>query len=145
MKMDGLKLTSISIDKIRPCTIQAPLRESGRRLSALLEAIRLDGRILCPVAVVPAGNGIFTAGDGHRRIHCARVLGMTEVPAVIHDYGITAEALFILLNRLTPRVTGPDWLCAWAFADDETRLEMEKAAPNRCSRISSMRKIANVH
>lgn len=78
MEDEKLKFCYMETDKIKGKAYNPPSRTEPRALSVLLESIRQYG-ILNPLTI--GQDGILA--DGHRRLECAKRLGIEKVPCVI--------------------------------------------------------------
>ena len=54
------------------------------KMSDLVESIRVNG-ILSPVLVRPDGEDSYEMISGHRRMHAAKIVGLTMIPAIVRD------------------------------------------------------------
>lgn len=54
------------------------------KMSDLVESIRVNG-ILSPVLVRPNGEDSYEMISGHRRMHAAKIVGLTMIPAIVRD------------------------------------------------------------
>lgn len=52
------------------------------KMSDLVESIRVNG-ILSPVLVRPDGEDSYEMISGHRRMHAAKIVGLTMIPAIV--------------------------------------------------------------
>ncbi len=60
-----------------------------------------------PVLVAPVAGGLFAVIDGQHRVHAAALCGMVEVPAMVVQVDLAAQATaFALVNSQTIKVTG---------------------------------------
>jgi hypothetical protein len=73
-------------------------------MARLLESIRLRG-ILSPLITTQEMYLI----DGHRRLACAKVLGLRTVP-VVRVNGSDADEAFVEINLCPRQVNGVEWL-----------------------------------
>ena len=53
-------------------------------MSDLVESIRVNG-ILSPVLVRPDGEDSYEMISGHRRMHAAKIVGLTMIPAIVRE------------------------------------------------------------
>lgn len=63
----------------------------------LVESVKLNGKILEPILVRPAGIGNYEIISGHRRCEAARRCGFDKIPAIVHDY-TDDEATVIMVD-----------------------------------------------
>ena len=68
-------------------------------MAELTESIRSQG-ILTPLVLRPLEPGKYEVVSGHRRLHAARTLGMTEVPAIIYPLSRDAAAIALVDSNL---------------------------------------------
>ena len=54
------------------------------KMSDLVESIRVNG-ILSPVLVRPDGEDSYEMISGHRRMHAAKIVGLTMIPAIVRE------------------------------------------------------------
>ena len=54
------------------------------KMSDLVESIRVNG-ILTPVLVRPDGEDSYEMISGHRRMHAAKIVGLTMIPAIVRE------------------------------------------------------------
>ncbi len=54
------------------------------KMSDLVESIRVNG-VLSPVLVRPDGEDSYEMISGHRRMHAAKIVGLTMIPAIVRD------------------------------------------------------------
>lgn len=77
-------------------------------LTGLLLSIQKHG-ILEPLALAYD----YVLADGHRRLECARLLDLKEVPVALYsDNTLNAETLWVVLNSETMNLTPTQWLAA---------------------------------
>jgi hypothetical protein len=104
MKID-MKVTMVEISKIKPAVFEPPARLTKNALFTLKQQIENVGQILQPLIVDERRNLI----DGHRRLACAKILGMKEVP-VRFLYGTDQEIrnAFVVLNEPVRKLTSAE-------------------------------------
>lgn len=54
------------------------------KMDDLVESIRVNG-VLSPVLVHPDGEDSYEMISGHRRMHAAKIVGLTMIPAIVRD------------------------------------------------------------
>ena len=54
------------------------------KMDDLVESIRVNG-VLSPVLVRPDGEDSYEMISGHRRMHAAKIVGLTMIPAIVRD------------------------------------------------------------
>ena len=94
----------------------APMRASmdEQKLNDLAGDIRLRG-ILLNLLVVPAGDG-YEIIDGHRRFLAARMVGLAEVPCMVHERNEALNAgAMLVANILREDVTAAEE--GWYFLE----------------------------
>ena len=57
------------------------------KMSDLVESIRVNG-ILSPVLVRPDGEDSYEMISGHRRMHAAKIVGLTMIPAIVREIDV---------------------------------------------------------
>lgn len=77
--------------------------EENKRLALLKESIVRLGGIVYPL-VISNDNRLI---DGHRRLACARSIGMKEVPCIVLP--LELQQAFVELNNTQMPITGGDW------------------------------------
>ncbi|QDV35048.1 DNA methyltransferase [Tautonia plasticadhaerens] len=80
------EIRSLPIDAIRPNRLSLELYgdpDAEIRADGLLDSVRERG-ILVPLVASPEGDG-FELLSGHRRLSCARALGLESVPCEVRD------------------------------------------------------------
>ena len=53
-------------------------------MQELVESIKANG-VLSPVLIRPKGNDTYEMISGHRRLHAAKLAGLTAIPAIIRE------------------------------------------------------------
>lgn len=54
------------------------------KMLELVESIKANG-ILSPVLLRPCGNDLYEMVSGHRRLHAAKMAGLTAIPSIIRE------------------------------------------------------------
>lgn len=54
------------------------------KMLELVESIKANG-ILSPVLIRPCGNDLYEMISGHRRLHAAKLAGLTAIPSIIRE------------------------------------------------------------
>ncbi len=99
----------LEIEKLKPARFQPSRRTLPVHLAKLMASIAKYG-MPTPVVVTDAGNdGLHEIGDGHRRVACAKALGLTVVPATIW-HGMEAREIFSILNATQMSMSPAQWL-----------------------------------
>ncbi len=74
--------TRIATEKIKPNSFSVSIYgEPGAEIGGLIDGIRTHG-VLVPLVVVPAGDA-WEVISGHRRLACARLLHLTDLPCEV--------------------------------------------------------------
>ena len=54
------------------------------KMLELVESIK-DNGVLSPVLIRPCGNDLYEMISGHRRLHAAKLAGLTAIPSIIRE------------------------------------------------------------
>lgn len=76
--------TEIDIDMIHMFKNHPFKVLDDEKMSDLVESIRVNG-ILSPVLVRPDGEDSYEMISGHRRMHAAKIVGLTSIPAIVRE------------------------------------------------------------
>lgn len=76
--------TEIDIDRIHVFKNHPFKVLDDEKMSDLVESIRVNG-ILSPVLVRPDGEDSYEMISGHRRMHAAKIVGLTMIPAIVRE------------------------------------------------------------
>src|SRR5215471_7476216 len=102
------EFTTLKISQITVAEFNPARRANRNALTGLLLSIQKYG-ILEPLVL----NRDLILADGHRRLACAKLLDMEEVPVAIHrEFDLDAPALWVVLNAETMSLTPAQWLDA---------------------------------
>jgi hypothetical protein len=102
------QFTHLNVEQILVADFNPARRINRSQLSGLMISIQQHG-ILEPLALT--WNKVLA--DGHRRLACAKLLGMKIVPVSIHDELVMdAPALWVVLNAESMSLTPSQWLDA---------------------------------
>lgn len=127
-----LTIEDVPIDEIHPSPFnpEKRTRPGSDSLKVLKKSIEKNG-ILQPITITQDGQ----IADGHRRYACAKLLGMTHVPAIRRPD--TAEKLFAELNAGNKPLNNSQWSDAAKKGFDESLI------PNTDTRnkIANMKRI----
>lgn len=85
-------LQSLPVDKIKPFHDHPFHLYEGERLDDMVESIWEHG-VLNPVIVRKKGRG-YEMLSGHNRQNAARIVGLTEIPAIVKE-GLTDEEAYV--------------------------------------------------
>lgn len=94
----------VDINELRAIGWNPSEREKHKAIADLLESIKLLG-INQPVIVTTD----LIVIDGHRRLACARALGLTTVP-VIRRANVDPKELYLALNNSARKLSNREWL-----------------------------------
>ena len=82
----------VPVDEIRTALFQPKDRTEKQALRKLMRTIKEAGRVIMPLVIAADG----TLADGHRRLACAKALGLTHVPVLFE--GGDPGWLFAIIN-----------------------------------------------
>lgn len=100
--------TIIPVEEVMVADFNPARRVNRTSLSGLMISIQQHG-ILEPLALT--WNKVLA--DGHRRLACAKLLSMREVPVAIHtELILDAPALWVVLNAESMSLTPAQWMDA---------------------------------
>ena len=98
---------------LNPASFNPGIRTETGKIAELLQNIKDDGRIIQEIHVLHCPpRYIYMVADGHRRLQCAKLLGIEKVRCRVHTEG-TVEELWVRLNRDTRKITPYEWMVAW--------------------------------
>jgi ParB family transcriptional regulator, chromosome partitioning protein len=100
------RLTTLSIDLIRPGKYQPRSHMNEAALDELAASIRAQG-IIQPVVVREVGLGEYELIAGERRWRAARKAGLTEVPAVVKTVADEAALAMALIENIQRQELDP--------------------------------------
>jgi len=102
------EFTTLNPTQITVANFNPARRVNRNSLSGLMISIQQHG-ILEPLALT--WNRVLA--DGHRRLACAKLLGLKEIPVAIHkELVLDAPALWVVLNAESMSLTPAQWLDA---------------------------------
>lgn len=102
------QFTTLGVEEVIIANFNPARRVNRSSLTGLLVSIQHHG-ILEPLALT--WNKVLA--DGHRRLACAKLLDMKEVPVAIHnELMLDAPALWVVLNAESMSLTPTQWLDA---------------------------------
>lgn len=104
--MSDEQVYSVPVENIRTAAFNPPNRTDKRSIHELMESIKQFG-ILMPLMITHDCKLI----DGHRRLACAKELGMTDVPCIIRT-GDQVE-LFSAVNTTSRKLNRADDLTVY--------------------------------
>lgn len=95
-----MKQTNITVSKLRPFENNPYQVRDDAEMNTLIESIQMQG-VLSPLIVRPIENtDEYEVVSGHRRLHAAQRVGMTEVPALIYALDRDAAAIAVVDSNL---------------------------------------------
>jgi ParB family transcriptional regulator, chromosome partitioning protein len=81
-------IPSLAVDRIRPNPFSLAIYgDPNTEIDDLVESIRKHGVLVPLVVVAEADSEVYELVSGHRRLACARALGLTEVPCDVRALG----------------------------------------------------------
>ena len=86
----------IKIDQIFPFENHPFNVLDDDRMTELVESIKLNG-VLSPVIVRPDDEGTYEMISGHRRMHAAKLAGLTTIPAIVKEM-TNDEAVVLMVD-----------------------------------------------
>ena len=69
------------------------------KMSDLVESIRVNG-ILSPVLVRPDGEDSYEMISGHRRVHAAKIVGLTMIPAIVREMSDDEAVIYMVDSNI---------------------------------------------
>lgn len=69
------------------------------KMSDLVESIRVNG-ILSPVLVHPDGEDSYEMISGHRRMHAAKIVGLTMIPAIVREMSDDEAVIYMVDSNI---------------------------------------------
>lgn len=88
--------SEIKIDQIFPFENHPFKVLDDERMIELVESIKLNG-VLSPVIVRPDDEGTYEMISGHRRMHAAKLAGLTTIPAIVKEM-TNDEAVVLMVD-----------------------------------------------
>ena len=104
-----MQFTTCKVSDLKPSPLNPPQRK--RNVTKLAKSIKQVGGLLQPIVV--ASNK--TIIDGHRRLMACKILGLENVPIIIHNSSSSKEydSLFVQTNEHTQLMNGNQYL--WRY------------------------------
>ena len=100
MKNTMKKPVAIPVEKLRPFAGHPFKVKDDAEMNTLIESIQTQG-VLSPLIVRPIENtDEYELISGHRRLHAAQRVGMTEVPALIYALDRDSAAIAVVDSNL---------------------------------------------
>lgn len=136
------KVLSVPVEKIRPNPSQPRVVFDQTQLECLAQSIRESG-ILQPLALRKLKDGTFQLVAGERRLRAAKLLGMTEVPAIVVSADDRQAAILSLLENIQredldffEEAEGLSKLAElWSFTQEETALKLGMAQSTLANKL----------
>jgi hypothetical protein len=100
----------VDVNEIKSAPFNPRDRVERRALKKLLEDIRAIGFVMSPLLYSTIDDML---GDGHRRLACAKILGLTHVP--VQYLPLTAAQIYALANNGSRPQGGQGWSTAAAL------------------------------
>jgi ParB-like chromosome segregation protein Spo0J len=133
--LDPTAVCPIAVDRLRPSRFSLALYgDPAAEIDDLIASVRRHG-VLVPLVVVPeAKASTFEVISGHRRLACARALGLAEVPCAVRTIrSRTARRRAVLEYNRQRRKSFSQWM------READALESLLAAEAHRSRLANLR------
>lgn len=91
--------TEIDIDMIHVFKNHPFKVLDDEKMSDLVESIRVNG-ILSPVLVRPDGEDSYEMISGHRRMHAAKIVGLTMIPAIVREMSDDEAVIYMVDSNI---------------------------------------------
>ena len=91
--------TEIDIDMIHMFKNHPFKVLDDEKMSDLVESIRVNG-ILSPVLVRPDGEDSYEMISGHRRMHAAKIVGLTMIPAIVRKMSDDEAVVYMVDSNI---------------------------------------------
>lgn len=91
--------TEIDIDRIHVFKNHPFKVLDDEKMSDLVESIRVNG-ILSPVLVRPDGEDSYEMISGHRRMHAAKIVGLTMIPAIVREMSDDEAVIYMVDSNI---------------------------------------------
>lgn len=111
------------VESLTSSSYNPPERVLPEAINRLRDSIERRG-IIVPLVVTADGHVV----DGHRRLACAKALGLANVPVIVVD---DDASIYAEMNETTRRYTPAQWLLAYsrgAAVPERIRVKIEKLA-----------------
>lgn len=102
------------------------------KMLELVESLKANG-VLSPVLIRPCGNDLYEMISGHRRLHAAKLAGLTAIPSIIREM-TDDEATIAMVDANIQREELLPSEKAWAY---KMKLEAMKRTAGRPSENNS--------
>lgn len=91
--------TEIDIDMIHVFKNHPFKVLDDEKMTDLVESIRVNG-ILSPVLVRPVGEDRYEMISGHRRMHAAKIVGLTMIPAIVRKMSDDEAVIYMVDSNI---------------------------------------------
>ena len=91
--------TEIDIDMIHMFKNHPFKVLDDEKMLDLVESIRVNG-ILSPVLVRPDGEDSYEMISGHRRMHAAKIVGLTMIPAIVREMSDDEAVIYMVDSNI---------------------------------------------
>ena len=91
--------TEIDIDRVHVFKNHPFKVLDDEKMSDLVESIRVNG-ILSPVLVRPNGEDSYEMISGHRRMHAAKIVGLTMIPAIVREMSDDEAVIYMVDSNI---------------------------------------------
>lgn len=91
--------TEIDIDRIHVFKNHPFKVLDDEKMSDLVESIRVNG-ILSPVLVRPDGEDSYEMISGHRRMHAAKIVGLTMIPTIVREMSDDEAVIYMVDSNI---------------------------------------------
>ena len=91
--------TEIDIDRVHVFKNHPFKVLDDEKMSDLVESIRVNG-ILSPVLVRPDGEDSYEMISGHRRMHAAKIVGLTMIPAIVREISDDEAVIYMVDSNI---------------------------------------------
>ena len=130
--------TEIDIDMIHVFKNHPFKVLDDEKMSDLVESIRVNG-ILSPVLVRPDGEDSYEMISGHRRMHAAKIVGLTMIPAIVREMSDDEAIVYMVDSNIQREELLPS---EKAFAY-KMKMEAVKRGAGRPSKENSRQLVGN--
>lgn len=140
------RVLSVPVEKIKPNPNQPRVVFDQVQLEGLAQSIRESG-ILQPLSLRKLKDGTYQLVAGERRLRAAKLLGMSEVPAIVISADDRQAAILALLENIQredldffEQAEGLSRLTEyWSFTQEETALKLGMAQSTLANKIRLLR------
>lgn len=140
------KVLSVPVERIKPNPNQPRVVFDQAQLEGLAQSIRESG-ILQPLSLRKYKDGTYQLVAGERRLRAAKLLGMSEVPAIVISADDRQAAILALLENIQRKdldffeeAEGLSRLTEhWSFTQEETASKLGMAQSTLANKIRLLR------